>query len=343
MESFSEDTLYNITSYLTSHDIVNLALTCKHFGGKPAGVSADVSSKKRKVKTNTANVESSSERQWPLMEEMAKRRVDDTKKNTNWQEKWKGTDAYNLITSRKNTDSWIRIDNCIQKISSELVFNRFFGSGGGGVGYMGKNPSCIEMKPAGEVIPDGHMVNSIAICQDIMTEGRHYAEFTVLQEGWIAPGIMYSITNGHDASLVKDISLYQDRGWKGTLQSYRQLCERQEWNEDRYPYRSHEFFGEDYLNWTPGQRIAPEGILFQPKGTVIGILLDFDEDILLMFVDGVIHAEFCGGHSGGQYSWATLISRTNGDRGIVKVERGIPPPPPRRGRTVPSKNSLPIF
>ena len=47
-----------------------------------------------------------------------------------------------------------------------------------------------------------------------------------------------------------------------------------------------------------------------------------------MFVDGVIHAEFFSGHSGGQYSWATLISRTNDDRGAVKVERGIPPPPP---------------
>ena len=50
-----------------------------------------------------------------------------------------------------------------------------------------------------------------------------------------------------------------------------------------------------------------------------------------MFVDGVIHAEFFSGHSGGQYSWATLISRTNDDRGAVKVERGVPPPLPPVG------------
>lgn len=92
MESFSEDTLFNITSYLTSRDMVNLALTCKHFGGEPGGV-ATVSSKKRKAKNNTGNAESSSERQWSLMEEMAKRRVEATKKDTNWQEKWKGTDV----------------------------------------------------------------------------------------------------------------------------------------------------------------------------------------------------------------------------------------------------------
>ena len=266
------------------------------------------------------------------MEEMAKRRVDDTKKNINWQEKWNGTDVYKL-TCRTGSESWIKVDNFIQKMSSELVFHRLIGSDGAGVGYVRRNPSHIEMKTA-EVIPDesmmGPMVNSIAVCQDIMTKGRHYAEFTVLQEGWIAPGIMYSITNCHDATLVKDISLYQDGGWSGTLQSYSQLCERQEWNEDRYPYRSHEFFREDYLNWTPAQQIAPEGILFQPRGTVFGLLLDFDEDMLLMYVDGVIHAEFSGGHSGGQYSWATLISRTNDDRGSVKVERGIPPPPVRR-------------
>jgi len=93
MESFTEDTLFNITSYLTSHEILNLGLTCKYFGGKPGGVAAtDVSTKKRKRKTkrrknnnNSTTAEPSEEkgeRQWSLMEEMAKSRVDETKRDT---------------------------------------------------------------------------------------------------------------------------------------------------------------------------------------------------------------------------------------------------------------------
>ena len=272
MESFSEDTLYNITSYLTSHDIVNLALTCKHFGGKPAGVSADVSSKKRKVKTNTANVESSSERQWSLMEEMAKRRVDDTMKGVDWQEKWRGTDVYKQLTTRESKDSWIRVDKCIRQMSSKLVFHRLFGSGGAGVGYMGKNPSCIGMK-FGEVLPNEihtgevDMTNSIAVCQDIMTEGRHYAEFTILQEGYVAPGIMHPIKNCHDALLVKGIPLQEGEGWPDVLQTYEKCCEWQKWNVGSgnrlYPTnRLHQFHD------------APRGIRLQSKGTVIGLLLE---------------------------------------------------------------------
>ena len=82
---------------------------------------------RRKKNKTTNNEKTSTERQWSLMEEMAKRRVENAKKNTNWQEKWKGTDVYKL-TSRTGNESWIRVDNCIQKMSSELVFSRFIGN-----------------------------------------------------------------------------------------------------------------------------------------------------------------------------------------------------------------------
>lgn len=324
MESFSEDTLFAITSYLTSVDILNVALTCRHFGGKPGGVSAGVSSKKRKAKNNTANVESSSGRQWTLMEEMAKRRIDETKKDIDWQEKWEGTDVYKL-TRRKGSESWIRVDNCIQKMSSALVFHRLIGSGGAGVGYIRKNPSHIEMKSTREVIPDERfshpddfptMVNSIAVCQDVMTEGRHYAEFTVLQEGWITPGIMQPIRSCYDATFVKRIPLCEAGGWLNILRSYSHVSYSHRWNDVS---TSHRFFGEDSDD-------TPFTIVFQPKGTVIGLLLDLDTDMLQMYVNGEMRYQFEDGYSGGQYSWATLISRTNDDRGAVKVERGTPPP-----------------
>ena len=135
---------------------------------------------------------------------------------------------------------------------------------------------------------------------------------------------MHPIKNCHDALLVKHIPL--DGEWPNVLQTYEKCCEWQKWNVgsgDRlYPTnRLHQFIDDD----------APRGIRLQSKGTVIGLLLDFDENMLMIYVDGVIQVEYSGGLSGGQYSWATLISRTNDDRGAVKVERGIPPPPVRRG------------
>ena len=81
MESFTEDTLFTITSYLTSHDIVNFALTCKYFGGKPGGYTAKKKKTKRRKKNKTIinDDQSSKDRQWSLMEEMAKRRVENKK------------------------------------------------------------------------------------------------------------------------------------------------------------------------------------------------------------------------------------------------------------------------
>jgi len=241
MESFSEDTLFNITSYLTSHDILNLALTCKHFGGKPKGVAAtDVSKEKkrktkRRKKNNTTNNDekTSAERQWSLMEEMAKRRVDATKKNTDWQEKWKGTDVYKL-TRRTGNESWIRVDNCIQKMSSELVFSRFIGNS---FVYVKKNPSHIQMRRATSDMPMG---NSIAVCQNVMTEGRHYVEYTVTREGAFSPGVIYPIQSCQEAELFKSIPSYEaennfspaswGRLWADVMERHTRVCNNQGWN-----------------------------------------------------------------------------------------------------------------
>jgi len=328
MESFTEDTLFNITSYLTSHEILNLGLTCKYFGGKPGGVVDTDNNKKRtkrRKKNNSTTAEPSEEkreRQWSLMEEMAKRRVDNTKKDTNWQGKWKGTDVYKL-TSRTGNESWIRIDNCIQKMNSELVFSRFIGNS---FGYVKKNPSHIQMRRATSDMP---MSNSIAVCQNVMTEGRHYVEYTVTREGAFSPGIIYPIQNSHEAKLFKNIPSYEaennfspaswGRLWADVMERHARVCNSQGWNASC----SKNQFLFDNEGAYVYQRIS-----LRQKGTVMGVLLDFNKDMMQIYVDGRCAATYSSMYSGGQYSWGVLLdsdSSISSFGGAVNIERKPPP------------------
>jgi len=192
---------------------------------------------KRRKKNNSTTAEPSEEkreRQWSLMEEMAKRRVEGIKKDTDWQEKWRGTDVYKL-TRRTSSESWIRVDNCIQRMNSELVFSRFIGNS---FGYVKKNPSHVQMRRYKD---DMCLSNSIAICQDIMTEGRHYVEYTVTRDGPFSPGIIYPIQNCHEAQLFKCIHIYDPgsdayrptnwgRSWFQIMGRHTLVCDGQGWN-----------------------------------------------------------------------------------------------------------------
>ena len=307
--------------------MARLGLTCKYFGGKPGGVAAtDVSNKKkrkamrRKKNKTTNNEKTSTERQWSLMEEMAKRRVENAKKNTNWQEKWKGTDVYKL-TSRTGNESWIRVDNCIQKMSSELVFSRFIGNS---FGYVKKNPSHIQMKRYTDVaVP---VTNSIAVCQDIMTEGRHYVEYTVTRDGPFCQGIIYPIRNCLEAQLFQsllhhDISSYDPAShnwgstWTEIMSRYEFVCNRVGWNASCSKFSFHFDTDGPYDPY----KVSP-----QQKGTV-GVLLDFNKDTMQLFVDGRCLVTHCGRYSGGQYSWGVLLDNCLSYRGAIKIERKPPP------------------
>jgi len=277
MESFTEDTLYTITSYLSSKEILNLALTCKYFGGKPGGITTAGKKKtkrrkKNKTTTNNNDDQSSKDRQWSLMEEMAKRRVEKTKRDTNWQEKWQGTDVYKL-TSRTGNESWIRVDNRIQKMSSELVFSRFKDR----VTYVKRDPSHIQMKRSNEFSAT-HFAS--AMCQNIMKEGRHYALFTVTKRGRIRVGI--------------------------------------------YDVQTEKSWGYGYY----GESNALILSAIRPEGTVIGLLLDFQDDTLQIYVDGEIKHQYNNQFVGRQFSWeVSIVYRGAWDlgKGAVKIERGILP------------------
>ena len=69
------------------------------------------------------------------------------------------------------------------------------------------------------------------------------------------------------------------------------------------------------------QKISP-----RQEGTVMGVLLDFDEDTMQIYVDGVCYADYSYRFSGGRYSWGVLLDKSLRFRGAVKVKRRTPPP-----------------
>jgi hypothetical protein len=63
-----------------------------------------------------------------------------------------------------------------------------------------RNLAHVQAKSSTEAlsVPGCH---SIAICQEVMAEGKHYAEFTVTQRGYIMPGIIRPIQRLSDAAV----------------------------------------------------------------------------------------------------------------------------------------------
>jgi len=115
-------------------------------------------------------------------------------------------------------------------MNSELVFSRFIGNS---FGYVKKNPSHVQMRRYKD---DMCLSNSIAICQDIMTEGRHYVEYTVTRDGSFSP-----IQNCHEAQLFKCIHIYDPgsdayrptnwgRSWFQIMRRHTLVCDGQGWN-----------------------------------------------------------------------------------------------------------------
>lgn len=60
---------------------------------------------------------------------------------------------------------------------------------------------------------------------------------------------------------------------------------------------------------------------FRSEGTVIGLLLDFDENMLKVYVDGEMKHQYDYEFGGGQFRWEVWIMDYGHGKGAVKVER----------------------
>ena len=154
METFTDDTIVALASFLQPHDILSLALTCKRFGSKDGSTdkkqSADREESTREVRQM---IEIS------LMEVAAR-----TVLHAKWTE-----DEKNALPRRGDV-SWIGIyQEFLQVFRLPLQFDKLVGEG---ISYVDSNDKT-------KVCTNGYLEDSSAICSNIMRAGKHSVSFQI--------------------------------------------------------------------------------------------------------------------------------------------------------------------
>lgn len=281
MDAFTDDAVLTISCFLSFCDLLNLGLTCQRFGARPrVDVDVDVDYEARP---------------WSLMEEAARQRVTDATAKHEW--------INSDILIRRGSESWIALDHRLHRLlrmsSSSLVFHRLIGNG---IAYVKNDPSHVQVHD--DALSSGQypLGSSCAICQKVMTCGKHYAQFTVTREGYIEVGIMRPI-QGWD---TRDLKTMHPRG----SYDYTRFCRQR--NDNRV------FEGDVhwYLHQTSPDNYGRSNFL--RNDDVVGLLLDLDQGILSAYKNGRclgVKKDGLVGH----YCWVASVTNAV-YRGAVMIE-----------------------
>ena len=153
METFTDDTVVALASFLSPHDMLSLALSCKRFGARNLETSRGEASQSLETH-NTCNNTS-------LMEVAAR---------TVLQTKW--TDEEKNALLRQSDESWIGIyQEFLKLFRLPLQFDKLVGVN---IDYVdNSNKTTIYSKSGGQV----NLCS--AICNNIMRAGKHTVSFNV--------------------------------------------------------------------------------------------------------------------------------------------------------------------
>jgi len=189
METFTDDTVVALASFLSPHDMLSLALTCRRFGDKH-GVdrkrSAAREESTREVRQRTENIS--------LMEVAAR---------TVLHAKW--TDDEKKALPRHEDVLWIGIyQEFLSVFRLPLQFDKLVGDNIDYVDHSSKDKTRVRSTGS---------PTSTAICSNIMRAGKHSVSFNVYNRslgGDIAIGIMRPTTEGITKGLTKCNPLHDD-------------------------------------------------------------------------------------------------------------------------------------
>ena len=172
VETFTDDTVVALASFLSPHDMLSLALSCKRFGVKNS------TDKKRSVVREESSESSREVRQkieLISLIEVAARRV----LPNNW------TDEENSALPRRGDESWIgTYQEFLKLFHYPLQFDKLIGECVDYVDSSDKTTVCRKV---------GYIESGIAICNNIMRAGRHSVTFQV-NHGSVQCGIMRPTT-----------------------------------------------------------------------------------------------------------------------------------------------------
>ena len=322
METFTDDTIVALASYLSPHDMVCLALSCKRFGAKYGTTDKKQTATRdedtREVRQKTESIS--------LMEVAAR---------TVLQTKW--TDEEKNALLRRDDESWIGLyQEFLRVFRLPLQFDKLVGVCIKYVEDTDKTTVCSNDDDESE-----HY--GTAICSNIMRAGKHYVSFQVDDDapttnGGIACGIIRpttkNITNlprcnpiNHDLSRfsLKDYEMLHNNNVDCCLFD---TCT----GEGLFRKRWREWTESELIAMDEGQRLLNEmqnvciPTHWQGMEEIrenlfkIGMVLDLDEGTLDVYKNdrrlGTLKRGLVG-----EYCWAVLLAPGGTAKVSVSISR----------------------
>jgi hypothetical protein len=292
MDILTDENICDIATFCTPHDLVSLGRTCTYFGGSHPEDGQDKAERSEAVELVG--------RGWSLINEAARNIVEKGKDDI---ERWKDSHLSERMTEKVSLIAvyW----RLYYQWKTHLLFAHFTGNA---VQYVQGDISHVQFKKpfAKSVVERFYAVPSLAVCQELMKTGRHYAEFTII------------LPNG-------------GRGrWRGNPIGVM---------SNPIGLTTH---CSDVLDWENSSVKVVHGIPdtehcdpdYEQGGMVIGLLLDLDAGTLTSFIKGKSERLHYGGLRGPYYSWAAFPSDCT-----VKIQRQQAPIAfPRSVRVSPAHN-----
>ena len=250
----NNDIILRITPYLNSRELLNLALTCKRFGGI-----------KDDTKQNSSDNNKDSHYTWSLMEEAARQIISRKEEERN-------------ALPRYDGETWLALYKELELLRAPLTFDQLIGGNEESFYYLDGDKSCVRS--------EGNMWKT-AISNSIMRSGKHYVTFRKTGRGGLCVGVIRPM-RGLDETRFRGKSfspLHAENfptlraqksarwGTKSSIncclyKSFNGRCDWSEW-----------CFMDDDNIWT-GHELLPVG------ECDVGMLLDLDKGTLFVYVDG---------------------------------------------------------
>ena len=189
METFTDDTVVALASFLSPHDMLSLALTCRRFGSK----NGTATSRSRRMAAKEANKSRGSDREVRQRTESIS--LMEVAARTVLQAKW--TDEEKKALPRREDESWIGLYHEFLKLFRlPLQFDKLVGNGIQYKSNTGKTSVCSII---------GYRTGT-AICGNIMRAGKHHVSFQVNDND---PSLNYEISCGIMRPTTEDITSLQ--------------------------------------------------------------------------------------------------------------------------------------
>jgi len=250
----NNDIILRITPYLNSHELLNLALTCKRFGGTNEDTKQQ----------NSSDDNNESHYTWSLMEEAARQIIYNAK-----------VEERNALP-RYDGETWLALYKELELLRAPLTFDQLIGGDEKCFYYVDGDKSCLRS--------EGNMWKT-AISNNIMRSGKNYVTFRKTGRGGLCVGVIRPMRGLKETKFRgKAFSPLHLKNWPA-LRSQGSSRWGIKTSIHCCLYKS--FNGRCDWSFIPDNNDIWTGLELLPNGECdVGMLLDLDKGTLSVYVDG---------------------------------------------------------